>query len=505
MDNGLIIAQNKSFDVSNSQLFCSYNVLSKLLDSFGLVIEHSKTEIFHFTRSQGFFNLPPLDLSLLGGLILRPKESWKYLGFIFDCKLDFHKHIDHYTNKALSTVKCMKLLGNSSHGISPLQKHLLYRCCVLPIALYGFQLWFYNKALLSYHMKILNKMQKRAAIWILGAFKTSPSEGVKAITGIIPIRFHLQKIARRLQICPFKLLINHILRNLIDDSPPLSISPNPHSISSLTNCQKNITKGHLIDSCNKSCSIFPSFSPLNQEFVPGSCIIDIFSDHFSFNLATKKEKEKDKICAQELDNMVLHNSLLPHTALVITDASIKNDIATSISHVHIANHPLTKTVHHAPFEISTEAELFAIRYSINQACFNEVVSKIIVVTDSIYAARKIFDSSSHLFQHHSSVILSELQRFFTSNLNNSIEFWECPSCFKWRLHHDIDKDSKSFKPIPTYLCEISWDFCKKIDSDNIINQWKMMFQASDGKGNHFLDLIDDDFNIIKPSYTKGSP
>ena len=31
VDDGLIITQNKSFDVSNSQLYCSYNVLSKLL------------------------------------------------------------------------------------------------------------------------------------------------------------------------------------------------------------------------------------------------------------------------------------------------------------------------------------------------------------------------------------------------------------------------------------------------------------------------------------------
>ena len=140
VNDGLIIAQNKSFDVSNSQLFCSYNVLSKLLDSFGLAIEYSKTEIFHFSRSQGFFNLPPLDLSPLRGPILQPKDFWKYLGFIFDCKLAFYKHIDHYANKALSTVKCMKLLGNSSCGISSLQKCLLYRCCILPITLYGFQL-----------------------------------------------------------------------------------------------------------------------------------------------------------------------------------------------------------------------------------------------------------------------------------------------------------------------------------------------------------------------------
>jgi len=121
VNDGLIIAQNKSLDISNSHPFCSYNVLSKLLDSFGLTIKHSKTEIFHFSRSQGLFNPPSLDLSPIGGPILWPKDTWKYLSFIFNCKLMFHKHIDHYSNKAISTVKYMKLLGNSSQGINPLQ------------------------------------------------------------------------------------------------------------------------------------------------------------------------------------------------------------------------------------------------------------------------------------------------------------------------------------------------------------------------------------------------
>ena len=33
----------------------------------------------------------------------------------------------------------------------------------------------------------------------------------------------------------------------------------------------------------------------------------------------------------------------------------------------------------------------------------------------------------------------------------------------------------------------------------------MTFQALDGKGRHFLDLVDDNFNVIEPSYTKGGP
>jgi len=114
VDDGLFISQNTSIDISNSQLFCSYNILSGLLKKFGLSIEHSKTETFHFNRSHGTFNPPPLDLSPLGGLTLYPKSTWKYLGFIFDQKLAFHQHIDFYSNKAISIVKCMKILGNST-------------------------------------------------------------------------------------------------------------------------------------------------------------------------------------------------------------------------------------------------------------------------------------------------------------------------------------------------------------------------------------------------------
>ena len=31
----------------------------------------------------------------------------------------------------------------------------------------------------------------------------------------------------------------------------------------------------------------------------------------------------------------------------------------------------------------------------------------------------------------------------------------------------------------------------------------MTFQASDGKEHQFLDLVDNNFNTIEPSYTKG--
>jgi len=90
VDNGLLISQSKSLNLSNTYLFSSYNVASKLLSKFSLLVEHLKTEVFHFSRSHSNFNLPLLDLSSIGGLSLVPKDTWQYLSFIFDRKLSFH-------------------------------------------------------------------------------------------------------------------------------------------------------------------------------------------------------------------------------------------------------------------------------------------------------------------------------------------------------------------------------------------------------------------------------
>ena len=72
VDNGLSISQSNSFDISNSRLYCRYNILTNLLEKFSLVVKHPKTENFHFNRSHGIFNLPPLNFSPLGENILRP-------------------------------------------------------------------------------------------------------------------------------------------------------------------------------------------------------------------------------------------------------------------------------------------------------------------------------------------------------------------------------------------------------------------------------------------------
>ena len=75
VNNGLLISQEKSFKKTNSFLFCNYNIISSLLDRFGLAIKYGKTEVFYFFRSQEDFNPPLLDLLFIEGPILTLKTT----------------------------------------------------------------------------------------------------------------------------------------------------------------------------------------------------------------------------------------------------------------------------------------------------------------------------------------------------------------------------------------------------------------------------------------------
>ena len=157
---------------------------------------------------------------------------------------------------------------------------------------------------------------------------------------------------------------------------------------------------------NRLNGIFSSFSPLHYELFPSYRVIDNFSDCFVFNVHSKQKN--NKTCTYQLDSMVIESSSFPFTAIVVTDGSIKNEVAISISYTHTHNNPIAKTVHHTVHITSTKAKLFVIRCGINQASNQDSISKIIVITNSIYAAKKIFDLSSHPFQIYLVAILTEL-------------------------------------------------------------------------------------------------
>jgi len=196
VDDGTIIVQSKMWEENLKKLKSSYAVVFQLTSALGLILEHDKSEVFHFSRKYGDDD-PPVDLGYAphtGSTPLKPNKIWRYLGFFFDRKLLFKEHATRYARKALSEMGAMLALGNSVRGLKPKHKRLLYRSCIMPITLYGIRLWNYDGARVKGTMKELTKIQRRAAIWILGAFKTSPTGAVESLAGLIPIHLQIRKL-----------------------------------------------------------------------------------------------------------------------------------------------------------------------------------------------------------------------------------------------------------------------------------------------------------------------
>jgi len=238
------------------------------------------------------------------------------------------------------------------------------------------------------------------------------------------------------------------------------------SIDYFTAKQRIQLKFPLIDVDNKHNEFFPFFSFFNKEFESGNRLIDLFSDHFSFYFCSSNSKkyiEKlDKITFKALSN--------PLSTIVVLDASIKNHVATSISHIHSYNKPVVKILYRAINITTTEAKLFAIHCGINQAVTNQDVNHIVVITNSLHATKKIFNSSVHPYQIYSAAISQELREFFSRDSYNCIEFWDCPSKQKWPLHYSVNKDTKSMVSTPLFPCKLSWNFCRKTECNTILLQ-----------------------------------
>ena len=160
---------------------------------------------------------------------------------------------------------------------------------------------------------------------------------------------------------------NHILRLLLKAKIPLNSNLHHLSLNYLFPCQKVKIRGAVINMDDRFNKVFLVFDPLNREFSPGLRIINSFTNCFSFHSFEKSSRGSLKLHLLLLNDLIISSSLNSSYALIVTDASIKNNVATSITHIHIHNRDIIKTIYHAVNILFTEVELFTTRCGINQA------------------------------------------------------------------------------------------------------------------------------------------
>ena len=137
---------------------------------------------------------------------------------------------------------------------------------------------------------------------------------------------------------------------------------------------------------------------MNKELSPGFCLIDNFSDCFFFHTVDHKDVETRTAHCNKLKNIFKDLSKKKDIILVIFDVSVKNNITTLVSHIRREQKIIMKTIHHTINIMFTKVELFAMRYGISQVFQTQGIVYIIIVTDTILAIKRIFDTFLHLYQ-----------------------------------------------------------------------------------------------------------
>ena len=128
----------------------------------------------------------------MAGEELELKQDMKILGVILDRKLTWSSHINYICAKASKVTLALNASAKSKWGISSEILRHLYLAAVEPIILYGCLVW--GEAVFSISKRCkFQRVQRIAALGILGALKTSPTSGLLVLAGLLPIHLVIRQ------------------------------------------------------------------------------------------------------------------------------------------------------------------------------------------------------------------------------------------------------------------------------------------------------------------------
>ena len=88
-----------------------------------------------------------------------------------------------------------------------------------------------------------------------------------------------------------------------------------------------------MDTNNHSNEVLPLFNKIYKELSPGFHLVDTFSNYFFFHTVDYKDTDAKIAHCNKHDKIYKESLLNINTVLIISNASVKNKVATLILHV----------------------------------------------------------------------------------------------------------------------------------------------------------------------------
>ena len=177
VDDFALAARGKTLAGVERQLQLCIDKIQNWVEQNGFKFSVTKTECVHFHQHRGLFPDPVIRLNK--SAIKVAKEA-KFLGIIFDQKLNFRSHLRYLKTSCLKALNVLRVVAHTSWGADKFTLLRLYRALIRSKLDYGCMV--YGCARNSY-LKTLDPVHHQGLRLCLGAFRTSPVYSLYAEAG----------------------------------------------------------------------------------------------------------------------------------------------------------------------------------------------------------------------------------------------------------------------------------------------------------------------------------
>ena len=180
-DDTLVVCTGETVAEVESRVNQVLEALTSWIESAKMKLAVEKTEAVLFTRRRKY----DLPVFRLGGVEVKIGHCLKYLGIWFDGKLSFREHFRRVADKANRKLGILSALMTNLRGPREVVRQM-YANVALSVLLYGAPVWA-DATKVAYRRREIEKIQRRAALRCVCAYRTVSTEAVCILARTPPI------------------------------------------------------------------------------------------------------------------------------------------------------------------------------------------------------------------------------------------------------------------------------------------------------------------------------
>lgn len=213
-DDIIIFARSKKTDQPrNPQIQSALDIMREWCSKRGFSIAPTKSQHIHFCRF--YRNCVPLSFNI-GNTPIPSSNLFKYLGVLFDSKINFTTHIDNTKTNCIKRLQILKCLAGRTWGCNQEQLINIGNCLIRSKLEYASQVIMNTNKKNIYKLTVVYNTFLRVAT---GALRTSAIERLYKQANTTSLRCRFQILAIR-QAIKIKTNSAHILHHLIKPYTP---------------------------------------------------------------------------------------------------------------------------------------------------------------------------------------------------------------------------------------------------------------------------------------------